>query len=123
MVELIKLWIAEVNRKKALRSLLKELRFSFAIKIDQAIVPLTIKNGHIKLNEDMDQNIASPKKLEGEEETFLSILLGEQKLRDAVNNKEVTSTFSYRELLLLESLFFLAKPNLLSKFLAKPSYF
>jgi len=122
MLELIKLWIKEVNRKKSLRALLKELYFSFAIKIDQAIIYLTIKNGHVHLNESSEHE--NPlKRIEGEEEIFLSIILGEQKLREAVKSKKISTTVSYRELLLLESLFFLAKPNLLSKFAKKAPLF
>lgn len=114
MVKLIKLWMMEVNRKKDLQLLLKGLCFSFYIKIEKKDILLKIENGCIILGE-QENNERVAKRIEGKEALFLSIILGEQKLREAVRKKELSTTCSYRELLLLESLFYLAKPNLLLK--------
>ncbi|MCQ6275619.1 hypothetical protein JMM81_11685 [Bacillus sp. V3B] len=114
MVKLIKLWVMEINRKKNLQLLMRELCFSFYIKIEKSDILLKIENGHILLDEKATNECAA-KVIEGKEELFLSILLGEQKLREAVKKRELSTTCSYRELLLLESLFYLAKPNLFMK--------
>src|SRR4051812_40645890 len=101
----------EVNRKRDLQFLLKGSCFSFYIKMEQKEILLKIENGCILLNE-KESNEREAKIIEGKEELFLAILLGEQKLREAVKKRELWTTCSYRELLLLESLFYLAKPNL-----------
>lgn len=104
----------EVNQKKNLQLLLKELCFSFSIKMEKEEIRLKIENGCILLDEKAN-NERTVKIIQGKEELFLSIILGKQKLREAVKNRELATTCSYRELLLLESLFYLVKPNLLLK--------
>jgi hypothetical protein len=114
MVKLIELWMLEVNQKKNLQLLLKDLCFSFSIKMENKETRLKIENRCILLDE-KENNDCTVKIIQGKEELFLSIILGEQKLREAVKNRELATTCSYRELLLLESLFYLAKPNVLLK--------
>jgi len=118
MKELINLWIEQVNQKQALRKMIKGSSFSFQLRIGKKEILIKIDNGAIYL-EEYSQLKAHLKKLEGKEELILSIILGERKLRDAVKNNEITTTFSLREQLLLESLFFLGKPMLLKKISAK----
>ncbi len=115
MIELVKLWTEQVNQKSALRTLIKDFCFSFQLRIEKKNITLKIENGTIDL-EEASRLPSLNKRLEGNEELFLSIILGERKLREAVKNHEITTTFSIRELLLMESLFYLGKPDLLDKF-------
>ncbi|WP_428911118.1 hypothetical protein [Niallia sp. Krafla_26] len=118
MIELIKLWTEQVNRKQALRTMIKDLCFSFQLKMGKKDITVKIEKSRIHL-EEYSRPQDSTRRLEGNEELFLSIILGERKLREAVKRNEITTTFSIRELLLLESLFYLGKPELLHKFATK----
>lgn len=118
MLKLIQLWIEQVNQKQSLRTMLKDLSFSFQLWIENKKMTVMIQNGLIKI-EEFVQSQTQNKRLEGDEELFLSILLGERKLREAVNSKEISSNLSFRELLLLESLFYLGKSELIGHFSAK----
>lgn len=119
-MQLINLWIIEVNRKKNLQLLLKGSCLSFLIKIEKKDILLKIENGCIRL-EEKNNHLFAGKMIEGREELFLSILIGKKKLREAVKKRELVTTCSYRELLLLESLFYLAKPNFYSNINSEPS--
>ncbi|WP_338471906.1 hypothetical protein R4Z10_03830 [Niallia sp. XMNu-256] len=122
MIELVNLWVEQVNRKLTLRTLIKNLCFSFQLRIEKRDIILEIDKGMINL-EATPRVLPQPKRLEGSEELFLSIILGEKKLREAVKSNEITTTFSFRELLLMETLFYLGKPELLSEFATKTNLY
>jgi hypothetical protein len=107
MFESIKLWIVQVNQKQVLHSILKKHCFSFCLKIGKEEVYLKIESGRIDLVEKQLSRTVE-KLIEGSEEVFLSILLGKRKLREAIRNQDMTTTFSFRELLLFETLFYLS---------------
>ncbi|WP_338449328.1 hypothetical protein R4Z09_24590 [Niallia oryzisoli] len=111
MVGLIKGWLEEVNRKQAVRLLLKGVVFSFVVKTEKDIIYVKVENGVIFLDDEM-QDPSVLKRIELQADVLQSILSGERKLREAVKHKAAAATFSFRELLLLESLFFLAKPDI-----------
>lgn len=113
MIQLVKLWTKQVNQKAALRKMLKGIHFSFQLTIEKKTVTIKIENGLVHV-EETSQHRPQDKRLEGNEELFLSIIYGERKLREVVENNEMKTTFSIRELLLVESLFYLGKPDLLS---------
>ena len=106
MLEPIKLWIYQVNQKQVFRSILKKHCFLFCLKSGKEEVYLKVENGQIDF---VEKNLPKPveKVIEGSEEVFLSILLGKRKLREAIRNQDMASTFSFRELLLFETLFYL----------------
>lgn len=107
MKELAKSWILEINRKKSIMLLLKEHHFSFCIMTDKEKICLRVENSSLKMNADRD--VFPAKKLIGKEEVFCTIFSGQQKLRKLVEKEEIETTLSYREQLLLESLFYLAR--------------
>lgn len=109
MKELLTVWASEINRKKAFRYILKELRLSFCLFIENEQILVKIENDTLQLIEHGAQ--ATMKRLSGKREAFLSIFKGERKLTKAVYTKEVETTLSFREQLLLESLFYLARPR------------
>lgn len=114
MRELTKLWVLEVTHKNALRLMLKGLNFSFCIKMERDIIFIKIDNDRMQIITKMEDEILG-KKVEGKETIFLSVLSGEQMLRTAVQNKEIKTTLTYREQLLLEALFYLAAPQITKK--------
>jgi len=104
--ELAKLWVSEINRSNSIRLMLKELHFSFCIITDYDRLYLSIEDDSLQLLAEMD--VFPGKRLIGKEEIFCSIFSGQRKLRQAVDNNEIESTLTFREQLLLESLFYLA---------------
>jgi len=110
MVDQIKSWLNEVNRKQGVSLLLKDVFFSFALKTEQDVILVNIKNGSIALDEESNYR-TKVKRIELKSEILHSLLSGERKLREAVKHKAVISTFTFRELLLVESLLFLAKSD------------
>lgn len=121
MKELIQLWMKEVNRKQALRILLKETPLSLCLRTNEDDVYIFIHNGKLQLGEKVDEKSVMGV-LDGKEESFLSIILGERKLREEIKSKKILTSLSYRNLLLIESLFYLATPNIIPKFQFTPSY-
>jgi len=111
MVNLIKAWLDEVNRKQAVRLLLRGVLFSFSVKTEQDVHTVQIENGLIFLSEEGNQP-SSVKWIEVQNDVLQSILIGERKLREAVKERTAATTCTLRELLLLESLFFLATPDI-----------
>ncbi len=109
MREQLTLWALEINRKKVFRFILKERLLSFSILTENEQILIKIENNSLKLLEGV-RNLPG-KKLEGKKETFFSLLAGERKLRKAILSKDVETTLSFREQLLLESLFYLARPR------------
>ncbi|MBB6445037.1 hypothetical protein [Bacillus benzoevorans] len=110
MRELLTLWALEVNRKKVFRFILKELRLSFYLLTENEQILVKIENDTLQLP---DNGAAlSVKSLAGKQNTFLSLFAGERKLRKAVVTKDVETTLSFREQLLLEALFYLARPEI-----------
>lgn len=109
MREQLTLWALEINQKKVFRFILKERLLSFSILTENEQILIKIENDSLKLL-DYKEN-GSIKKLAGKKETFHSLLAGERKLRKAIQSKDVETTLSFREQLLLESLFYLAKPR------------
>jgi hypothetical protein len=118
MQKLASLWVNEINRKKSLQCMLKDLHFSISFLTENESVRIKAENDSVEMVlTEMDN---SEKKLYGSESVFQSIFSGQQELRKAVEGKEIESTLTYRELLLLESLLYLAKPSLEADF-SKPS--
>lgn len=111
MVSLMKGWLEEVNRKQAVRLLLTDVFFSFVVKTEQDIIHVKVENGVIFFDDEI-QEPSVLKRMELQADVLQSILSGERKLREVVKHKAAAATFSFRELLLLESLFFLAKPDI-----------
>ena len=109
MREQLTLWVLEINRKKAFRFILKERLLSFSILTENEQILIKIENDSLKLLEG-GGNLPE-KKLKGKKETFFSLMNGERKLRKAILSKDVETTLSFREQLLLESLFYLAQPR------------
>ena len=99
-----------MNRKKALQYMLKGLHFSFCIKTENEMVQLKVENDLFQTCE-MNEKEYSIKRIEGKEDVVLSMLSGKVKLRKAVENNEIVTTLTFRELLLLEALFYLARPE------------
>ncbi len=108
MREQLTLWALEINRKKVFRFILKGRLLSFSLLTENEQILIKIEKDSIQLLEYSGDE--SLKKLAGTKETFCSLLAGERKLRKALHAKDVETTLSYREQLLLESLFYLARP-------------
>ncbi|WP_071393651.1 hypothetical protein [Bacillus tuaregi] len=121
MIEQVISWLSEVNRKQGVRLLIRNIRFSFAVKTEQDELYVKIDDGLVALHEAGESSSAG-KRIEVSSDVLHSILTGERKLREAVKYREAATTCTFRELLLLESLFFLAKPDkthILNKNLSK----
>lgn len=110
MRKIITLWALEINRKKTFRYILKELRLSVCLLIENEPILIKIENETLQLLENEDNY--SVKRLAGQRETFWSLLTGERRLRKAIVAKDVETTLSFREQLILESLFYLARPDI-----------
>lgn len=110
MRKMLTLWALEINRKKTFRYILKELRLSVCLLIENEPILIKIENETLQLLENEDNH--SVKRLAGQRKIFCSLLTGERRLRKAIVAKDVETTLSFREQLLLESLFYLARPDI-----------
>ena len=81
---------------------------SFSLLTENEQIVIKIENDSLKLLKSGEFPV---KRLEGKQETFFSLFTGERKLRKAIVSKDVETTLSFREQLLLEILFYLARPG------------
>lgn len=110
MKELVEKFIEEVKSKGHVKQLINnaDASFSLLIQTEREVAKLVFDNKNILIT--YPQYFENPDvTISGSIENLRSIFMGKEKLREAINNKNITVQASFRRLLFLESLFFLSK--------------
>jgi len=101
-------FIEEVKTKEHIAPLIKTADFSVGIQSEDEFIVLNIVNGNITLF--TASFLEEPSiRISGSINNIASILSGKEKLRTAINKREIIIATTFRKLLFLESLFILAK--------------
>ena len=106
--QLVIAFIEEVKSKEHLAPFLRNVTFSIGIQSEDEFIIFMIEEGGISLCP--SSHLAeSTIHLSGSINSIAAVLSGEKKLRMAINQGEIKSATTFRNLLFLESLFILAK--------------
>ncbi|WP_077214603.1 hypothetical protein [Bacillus dakarensis] len=108
MRKLMEMFVEEVNRRKHLSSLLKDVCITVEIKSGQELLFLVVEDETLSIVNKVDKRINV--KINGDQEVLSSLLLGEIKLREAKRRNLLLVESTFRTSLFLESLFKLAMP-------------
>ncbi len=101
-------FIHEVKTKGHLAVFLKGVSFTLCIRTKDDILYIRFQNGDVKICPSEPANTYDVI-ITGTEERISSILMGNEKLRNAIRAKNILVDSTFRRLLFLESLFLLSR--------------
>lgn len=108
MMETVQAYIKTINARKHVLLLIENIDLTIKLTAKEQSVFLCLKNGKVYLATESDPKTWQCE-IMGEYKTVIDMILGKEKLRTLINKGDLRVTASFRTLLLLESLFYLAK--------------
>jgi hypothetical protein len=103
MNEAVKTFLTSIKNREHILQLLPETEFSLMLVIGEDRVPLTFKNGEVLL-----ENLQPSYEVSGD---IHQLLEGKEPLRTLIRKGQIKISAPFRILLLLESIFYLARGN------------
>lgn len=110
MHERIECFMNEIQKKNHIMLLVNNLDLCLSIEAENHTYYLYFKKNKVELNKDGSSSAAHYAKLSGREDFLIHLLEGQIKLREAINIGYLNLICPFRTLLVLESIFYLARP-------------
>lgn len=110
MQGMIEMFIKEVSAKNHIMQLVKNLDLCIMLVAGNERYYLYFQNHVVALKEDSSLPAEYHVKITGSQESFIQLFAGNIKLRQGVDSKFFEVSCPFRTLLVLESIFFLARP-------------
>lgn len=111
MEELVTAFIHEVKTKEHLAVFLKGNSFSLGIRTENEKMCIRFRNGDVSICSP-DPNHTYDVLISGSKDRICSVLMGNEKLRNAMKTKTIFVDSTFRKILFLESLFCLSKQHI-----------
>jgi hypothetical protein len=114
--ELVQLFVKNLERKKHIFELINHVKLVLTIESDWESYSIFITNGVVSMSPTTIEKNSAKVKIQGNTEAISSLLNGSLKLREGANRDELHIVGSFRQILLLESVFYLAGKSVVNIF-------
>jgi hypothetical protein len=113
--EILELFVQSYNLKYQLSNIFRFLPMTISLQIATRTYTITFTNESAAFIEGTHHERSPVVEFVGQEMVIRELLLGKQKLRNLISHQELTVKGSFRNILLLESVFYLSNKGFESK--------